>query len=98
MQDLKFDTEKMLNVIRSYITCNKELKEIKTNMNDALQGVKKGWQSEGGDKFFKKYEDQWIKGIDQYSQVLDHMSKLLEDCSVTFDNVIMQAGSTLRIE
>ena len=54
------------------------MNDLKDNMQNVVDSVKDAWKSEAGEAFFKKYDEEWLKGFTHYTEVLEHMVKNLD--------------------
>jgi WXG100 family type VII secretion target len=67
-----------------------EMRDLKTKLSIAVDDIKEGWNSSAGDEFFKKYDDEWIKNINNYIDVIQHMSDNMDIANnkylTVFDN------------
>ena len=74
MAYLMYDTEKMIEVKNAYTKAVSDMKQIQKKMQKMVDNVKEGWESDAGNAFFEKYNDEWLKGFTQYQDVLEHMA------------------------
>ena len=51
-----------------------EMRNLKAKLTTTVDDIRDGWNSSAGDEFFKKYDDQWMKNITDYIDVIQHMS------------------------
>ena len=92
MAYLKYDTDKIESTKLTYANCVEEMTNIETQMQNMVDEVKKAWQSEGGDAFFAKYSDEWLKGFTQYKEVLQHMSDNLQSAGESYTELTEKAN------
>lgn len=70
--NFEFNTETLRNQASQIHKIAEELKTAKTNLSAAVEDLREDWQTGAGDKFFEKYDSDWLK-------ILDNHIKLLED-------------------
>ena len=87
MAYLQYDTEKMNAVKDTYNKSAETMDKIAKNMNNMVETIKTAWKSEAGEAFFKKYNDEWLKGFNQYKEVLEHMAANLNDASGKYSEI-----------
>ena len=97
MAYLKYDTEKMKSVKRTYNECVTEMDALQSKMQAMVDDVRDAWKSEAGDAFFDKYDNEWLKGFTQYKEVLKHMAANLDVASGRYSEITQQAN-TLKIK
>lgn len=78
MSYLQYDTEKMTDVKQTYVDAVSKMTEIQKKMQKMVDSVKDGWDSDAGTAFFEKYDEEWLKGFNQYKEVLTHMAENLD--------------------
>lgn len=71
---LKIDDDALSQAQKKYAELSSDMVALKDKLETAVSGLKSGWNSDGGDAFFKKFNDQWIRNIQDYSDVIEHMS------------------------
>lgn len=94
MSYLKYDTDKMKEVKKVYDNAVKNMEDIQATMKTMVDDVKEGWNSEAGDAFFEKYDEEWLKGFNQYKEVLSHMSENLNTAQGKYTEVSDLAKKT----
>lgn len=94
MSYLKYDIEKMIEVKNAYVKAVEQMESIKTNMQNMVDEVKEGWDTEAGDAFFEKYDEEWLKGFNQYEEVLTHMSENLNTAQGKYTEITNLAKKT----
>jgi len=87
MAYLKYDTEKMQNVKTTYNDCVTSMNDLKSQMQGIVDDVRDAWKTEAGDAFFEKYDNEWLKGFTQYTEVLSHMAQNLDLASGRYSEV-----------
>lgn len=94
MSYLKYDIEKMLEVKQVYTDAVSKMTEIQKKMQKMVDSVKEGWNTEAGDAFFEKYDEEWLKGFNQYKEVLTHMSENLNTAQGKYTQITNLAKKT----
>lgn len=92
MAYLKYDTEKMDSAQRVYNECVTTMDSLQSKMQAMVDDVKDAWRSDAGDAFFKKYDDEWLKGFTHYKEVLSHMASNLNVASGRYTEITEQAN------
>jgi len=94
---LKYDTEQMAETRRIYKECifgsdgTGGLLGIQAKMQVMVDEVKEAWQSEAGEAFFDKYNNEWLKGFVHYQEVLEHMADRLDVAERNYSEITRQA-------
>lgn len=94
MSYLKYDIEKMLEVKQVYADAVSKMTEIQKKMQKMVDSVKEGWDTEAGDAFFEKYDEEWLKCFNQYKEVLTHMSEYLNTAQGKYTQITNLAKKT----
>lgn len=71
---LKFSEEALKKARDIYSDKAQEMRDLKVKLTVAVDDIKEGWNSSAGDEFFNKYDDQWMKNITNYIDVIQQMS------------------------
>lgn len=94
MSYLQYDTEKMTEVKQTYVDAVSKMTEIQKKMQKMVDSVKDGWDSDAGTAFFEKYDEEWLKGFNQYKEVLTHMSENLNTAQGKYTQITNLAKKT----
>ena len=94
MSYLQYDTEKMIEVKQVYADAVSKMTEIQKKMQKMVDSVKEGWDTDAGKAFFEKYDEEWLKGFNQYKEVLRHMSENLNTAQGKYTEVSNLAKKT----
>lgn len=94
MSYLQYDTEKMTEVKQTYVNEVSKMEDIKSKMQKMVDDVKEGWDTEAGNAFFEKYDEEWLKGFNQYIEVLTHMSENLDMAEGKYTQITNLAKKT----
>ena len=71
---LKINEESLKKAKTTYHDQAQRMRDLKTKLSTAVDGIKEGWNSKAGDEFFNKYDEEWEKNITDYIDVIQHMS------------------------
>lgn len=74
-----------------YLSYAEQMRELKTKLVEAISEIRAGWQSDAGDAFFKKFDEEWEKNFDDYINVIEHMSKNMEIAQNKYQTVFDEA-------
>jgi WXG100 family type VII secretion target len=64
-----------------------EMRNLKAKLTAAVDDIREGWNSSAGDEFFKKYDEQWIVNINDYIDVIQHMSDNMDIANNKYQTV-----------
>ena len=64
-----------------------EMRNLKAKLTTTVDDIRDGWNSSAGDEFFKKYDDQWMKNITDYIDVIQHMSDNMDIANNKYQTV-----------
>lgn len=88
---LKYNTEAMDNVVKSYRECADQMDQLYNQMQNLVDNLGEAWKTEAGNEFFKKFDDEWVEGFNQYKEVLRHMANSLEKAESQYEELTLQA-------
>lgn len=92
MNDLKVSTDQMQIAIDNYTNLYEKINTLKENLQKVIEDLKDVyWQSEGGEAFFKKYNEDWVKNVDVYLKVLEFLKTELGTAKTEYDGLITKA-------
>lgn len=92
MYDLKVDTDAIQTAITEYESIYTDINTLKEDLKKTIEDLKTVyWQSEGGEAFFKKYDDGWVKNVDVYLKVLEFLKNELENAKGEYEALIKNA-------
>lgn len=90
--DLKVDTDAIQTAITEYESIYTDINTLKEDLKKTIEDLKTVyWQSEGGEAFFKKYDDGWVKNVDVYLKVLEFLKNELENAKGEYEALIKNA-------
>lgn len=75
---------------------SKALTELRKNIEEAFAQLKKDWQSDAGKEFFKRFEGELLKNLDNYAKVFEHMSSNVKSSSRRYEEVFQAADTVAR--
>lgn len=92
MYDLKVDTDAIQTAITEYESIYTDINTLKEDLKKTIDDLKTVyWQSDGGEAFFKKYDDGWVKNVDIYLKVLEFLKKELGSAKSEYEALIKNA-------
>lgn len=92
MYDLKVDTDAIHTAITEYESIYNDINTLKEDLKKTIEDLKTVyWQSEGGEAFFKKYDDGWVKNVDVYLKVLEFLKTELGSAKGEYEMLIQHA-------
>jgi WXG100 family type VII secretion target len=72
--DLVVNDEIMKVTQEKYEELATAMEELKRDLTEAMNNIRAGWDSGAGDAFFAKYDDEWLRAVSDYTDVLRHMA------------------------
>lgn len=97
MSYLQYDTEKIASTKSTYEKCVTEMDSIKKKMDKMVSSIRGAWDSDAGDAFFDKYDNEWLSAFNQYKEVLEHMAANLDVASNKYTE-ITELAKKLKIK
>lgn len=91
MEMLYLDKDALDKAKTNYSTYAQDMRNLKTNLEVAVDDIRDGWQSDAGDAFFKKFDDEWKKNFDDYINVINHMSSNMQIAKNKYQAVFDEA-------
>ena len=92
MYDLKVDTDAIQTAITEYESIYTDINTLKEDLKKTINDLKTVyWQSDGGEAFFKKYDDGWVKNVDVYLKVLEFLKIELGSAKSEYEALIKNA-------
>ena len=88
---LKYNTEAMDSVVKSYRECADQMDQLYNQMQNLVDNLEGAWKTEAGNEFFKKFDEEWVEGFKQYKEVLRHMANSLEKAENQYSELTIQA-------
>jgi WXG100 family type VII secretion target len=90
---LQVNEESLKKAKTSYNEQAQRMRELKVKLCTAVDGIKEGWDSKAGDEFFKKYDNEWVKNITDYIDVIQHMSDNMQIADNKYQTVFDTADN-----
>ncbi|MDF2904941.1 MAG: hypothetical protein K0R34_262 [Herbinix sp.] len=84
---LMFSEEALTKARDVYSNQAQEMRDLKAKLTVAVDDIREGWNSSAGDEFFKKYDEQWMKNITDYIDVIQHMSDNMDIANNKYQTV-----------
>lgn len=88
---LYLDRDALDTAKTNYSTYSEDMKNLKKELEDAINDIRSGWKSDAGDAFFKKFDDEWEKNFTDYINVIEHMSSNMEIAKTNYQAVFDEA-------
>ncbi|SDI36147.1 WXG100 family type VII secretion target [Pseudobutyrivibrio sp. 49] len=89
---LYIDNEAIQTAKDQYYQHELDMDELKVDLETAITELRKSWKSDAGDKFFEKFDDQWVKNMSDYIVVLQHMQTNLNTAKTKYQDIYDEAG------
>lgn len=84
---LMFSEEALKKARDIYSDQAQEMRNLKAKLTTTVNDIREGWNTSAGDEFFKKYDDQWMKNITDYIDVIQHMSDNMDIANNKYQTV-----------
>lgn len=84
---LKFNVDALKKARDVYSEQAQEMRNLKQKLSSAVEDIREGWNSSAGDEFFSKYDEQWMKNITDYIDVIQHMSDNMDIANNKYQTV-----------
>lgn len=88
---LYLDKDALDKAKTNYSTYAQDMTNLKTKLENAVNDIRNGWQSDAGDAFFTKFDDEWKKNFDDYINVINHMSSNMQIAKNKYQAVFDEA-------
>ncbi len=90
--NLKVSQEALDSAKSGYDDCVERMTKLRNNLQNAVDGIRSGWQSEGGEAFFEKFDNQWVKNFNDYIDVIEHMKENMKTSQNKYQTVFDEAN------
>ena len=77
-QDIVLDEEAFQQAIQDFNGLNKQLQQLRNDIEEMLDDLKTGFDTPAGRQFIASCRDNLLKPLDDQKLVLDHISETLE--------------------
>lgn len=88
---LKINEEVFLSTKATYSDLAQRMATLRTNLTNAVDEIRSGWDTAAGDEFFQKYDNEWLANIDNYIAVIGHMSENMQIANQKYGEVYQKA-------
>ncbi len=88
---LRFDLDVMKSAEASYQDYAARMTDVKMNLRQAIDAVRSDWDTDAGDAFFKKFDTDWEKNVENYIAVIQHMSDNMRIANSNYTSVWEEA-------
>lgn len=89
-QDIVLDEEAFDKAIEDFASLSEQLKQLRTEIEDALNGLKNGFNTPAGVKFINSCEKNLYEPLDAQKLVLDHISSTLAESKQAYSSVFAE--------
>ena len=87
--DLAFDTTVFRQYGSRYERIANDLRSMASKLNSCLTELKEtGWTTDAGSAFQKLSETNWEQNIEKYADLLDTLSRILDEAAYKYDNLV----------
>ena len=88
---LKVNFDAMSTAKTDYAEYSERMTSLKNKLKEAVSGLRGGWDSDGGDAFFEKFDNTWEKSFTDYIDVIDHMAQQIQSSADKYNEVLTAA-------
>lgn len=92
-QDIVLDEEAFDKAIEDFATLSEQLKELRTEIEEVLNGLKGGFNTPAGVRFINSCEKNLYEPLDAQKLVLDHISSTLSESKQAYSSVFSEYES-----
>jgi WXG100 family type VII secretion target len=90
--------EELLNKTKvTYQEQAQRMIDLKAKFSVAVEDIKDGWDTQAGDAFFEKYDNEWEKNITSYIEVIQNMSRNMQIADSKYQHVY-ETAQKIRLE
>jgi len=98
MASLVVNREQLRAAGATLATCSNELDDLRRNLESSFVQLRRDWQSDAGDRFFEKFNQDLTKNLIDYVRVFRHMSNNLRSASSMYDEVFNAADAVANAQ
>lgn len=91
MNTLEFDLEKLKNTKQKCEDLATEISELKTELLEELDGLRKDWNTLAGKTFFEEQDTDWTAQVDNYVKITSAISELLGVAITGYEGLVEEA-------
>lgn len=84
---LYIDEDALAKAHTDYSDQASRMTTLKDTLTKSIDEIRSGWQSNGGTEFFKKYDDEWLKNLKDYIDVIHHMAENMDHSIKKYDEI-----------
>ena len=85
--DILLDEEAFDKAAGKMTILSKDMKALKTDINNLLEELKTGFDTPAGDKFLKSCEEGVLKALEDQANVIEHVSGNLKTARQSYKSV-----------
>ena len=89
-QDIVLDEEAFDRAIEDFASLSEQLKQLRTEIENTLNGLKNGFNTPAGVKFINSCEKNLYEPLDAQKLVLDHISSTLAESKQAYSSVFVE--------
>lgn len=89
--DLYVDESALNQAASNFMRAHDDLSSLKDKINNCVSGLKTDWNTNAGEAFFQKFEEELIHNLELYIDVFEHISTNLSDAVNTYSSVFDKA-------
>lgn len=78
-------------------TLSKDMKALKTDIDNLLKELKTGFDTPAGEKFLKSCEDGLLKALEDQANVIEHVSENLKTARRSYQSVFEEYKNLNRM-
>lgn len=88
---LYLDREALETAKNNYSSYARRMTSLKDKLVQATEEIKGGWDTDAGVAFFTKFNDEWKKNFDDYTEVVKHMADNMDVAKNKYQAIFDQA-------
>ncbi len=96
MADLIINQEQLQTAQTKYSEYAQQMDDLRKTLKDAVDNIRDSWQSEAGEVFFSKFDEDWEKNVKDYVNVLNHMADNMLKANTLYEEVF-DAAEALKV-
>ena len=86
-----FFEESLDTAKNNYSSYAGDMELLKTKLETAVDDIRSGWDTEAGETFFAKFDDEWKKNFDDYIAVINHMAENMQIAINEYQEIVNEA-------
>lgn len=84
---LKIDQDAFEEAKNNYEEYAQRMESLRSKLEGAVGDIRGGWISDGGNAFFKKFDEEWLKNFNDYIAVMEHMADNMQIAKNKYQSV-----------